>query len=161
MDCGQLKETVIVPTLTDIGLCSDAAVNLLLGTAAQETQLGKYLVQTNMPLYTGGIGIYQMQPATYDFVWFKKIESNIMMKSRVGFGLGMSTKPNVSNLAGNLYLATVMARLFYDNVQEALPAADDLPGLAAYYKKYWNTEAGSATTQEFIDNYNQYIHFTF
>jgi hypothetical protein len=62
-----------------------------------------------------------------------------------------------SRMASDLLLATIMARLFYANILESLPDANDIPGMARYWKLYYNSAAGKGTTDEFIANYKEYV----
>lgn len=156
MDCGQLKEIVIVPALTALNLYSPSAVNLLLGTAAQETQLGHYIVQQGIG-FKGGISIYQIEKLAYNQIWDKQINTNIALKSRMKLLLGYDSRPPAERMASDLLLATVMCRLYYYAVPKELPAFDDVPAMATFYKKYFNTLLGKATEQEFIDNYKRYV----
>ena len=55
----QLKKA-IEEVLDYLNLNSLSAVNLLLGTAAQESRLGEYIEQVNGP----ALGIFQMEPKT-------------------------------------------------------------------------------------------------
>ena len=57
----ELRQYVIRPTLKAINLWSIAAENLLLGTAAQESQLGHYLTQVKGP----ALGIYQIEQSVH------------------------------------------------------------------------------------------------
>ena len=61
----------------------------------------------------------------------------------------------VDQLKGNLYYAVAMCRIHYYRVSEALP--NDLEGMARYWKKYYNTELGKGTVEEFIHNYEQAV----
>lgn len=51
----------IEPVLRDFDLYSENAVNLILGTIAVESNMGRYYYQVNGP----AIGIGQMEPNTY------------------------------------------------------------------------------------------------
>ncbi|MHC5804382.1 hypothetical protein ACYTX7_09245, partial [Streptococcus pyogenes] len=65
MDAKQLKVLVIGPTLKTIGLYSEAADQLILGTIFQESR-AKYLKQLgNGP----ALGVIQMEPNTYNDIW--------------------------------------------------------------------------------------------
>jgi hypothetical protein len=149
IDTKQLKLFVIVPTLVQIGLYSDSAVNLLLGTCAQESAMGTYLKQINGP----ALGIYQMEPNTHADIWDNFLKFNPDLAGKV---LAIDSS-ETSNLITNLAYATALARIQYLRAPAKLPAADDIAGLAAYYKRYYNTPAGKATEQQFIDNYHRYI----
>ena len=54
-----------------------------------------------------------------------------------------------AGLDTNLAYATAMARMLYWRKPEALPAADDIPGLAAYWKRHYNTAAGRGKPADF------------
>ena len=41
-------------------------------------------------------------------------------------------------------------------VPEPLPAADDIPGLAAYWKEYYDTPRERGTAGEFVDKFETY-----
>lgn len=156
MNARQLKEVVIVPSLIALGLESPAAVNLMLGTCAQESAMGQYLVQQNIG-FKGGIGIYQMQRLTYDDIWNRKIEDNVAIKARIRLMLGYDGKPPADRMASDLKLATVMTRLFYAAISDPLPDQDDIRGLGAYWKKFYNSAMGKGTIDEFVTNYRKYV----
>jgi hypothetical protein len=59
-------------------------------------------------------------------------------------------------LATNLCYATAICRLVYYRRREALPPADDLAGLAAYWKLFYNTPLGKGTEAQWILHYNTY-----
>lgn len=153
IDCTQLKEIIIVPTITALGMNSPSAVNLLLGTAAQESHLGRYLKQIN----GSALGLYQIEPRTFHWVWTSRIDTSYAMKARIRLMLGYEGKPDVMRLASDLMLSTAICRLYYATFEEPLPDADDVEGLADYWKKHWNTVLGKGTTKQFIENYKRYI----
>lgn len=160
-----LRKYIIEPTLRHLApwnpkIDSPAAVELLLGTAAHESQMGYWLHQVGRG---PALGIYQMEPATHRDIWrwvllqgpgaglhsLKLILENCMSAS-----MSVSTD---EELMGNLYYATAVARLLYWRDKEPLPAADDVAGLAAYYKRVWNTRLGAATTADFENAYQEYV----
>src|ERR1017187_9320054 len=151
INCVQLKEVIIRPALNAIGLCSDEAIQLILGTCAQETNLGRYVVQANMSNFLGGIGLFQMQEGSYNYIWSKHVATSLVMKAKISLYCGYAGKPVAARMASDMALATIMARLYYANILEKLPAVGDIAGMAKYYKQYWNTSAGSASEQQFID----------
>lgn len=149
IDAKQLKLYVIVPTLARLGLYSDAAVNLLLGTCAQESQMGTYLKQINGP----ALGIYQVEPATHKDIFdnYLKYKPDLL-----GIVLSLGTY-NDNSLITNLAYATAVARIKYLRAPDKLPDDNDVTGLANYWKKYYNTPLGAGQPQEFINNYRKYI----
>ena len=156
IDVTQLRDVIVKPTLIALGLWSPGATQLLLGTAAQETQLGKYLIQQKIG-FRGGIGIFQMQSPAFMSTWDKMVTPNLVMRNRLKLLLGYESRPVADRMASDLLLATAMCRLYYAAITTALPQADDVTGMANYYKTYYNTAIGKSTTQEFVRNYEIYV----
>lgn len=158
MDWKQFKNDLVVPSLNKIGLYSDAAANLIVGTAAQESR-GEYLVQLgNGP----ALGFFQMEPATYHDIWdnylaYKKdLEAKVMHLASIE-STSNAFPPDVSQLVSNLAFATAMCRIHYLRVPKKLPEANDIDGLANYWKKYYNTHLGAGTVEEFIEHFPKEI----
>ena len=68
----------------------------------------------------------------------------------------MTTSGTVTELAGNLYYATAMARIHYLRRPERLPSAMDVEGLAQYWKDHYNTYLGAGTPEKAVKMYYQY-----
>ncbi len=150
----QLKEWIIIPYLESIGLNSSAAVNLLLGTCAQESSMGTFLHQINGP----AVGMYQMEPLTYTDIIVNYLTYRPDLKRKILYTCHFDSFPSYDQLISNLGFATIMTRIHYYRVFEPLPEASDVKGLAAYWKKYYNTPAGKGTEEEFISNYERYVN---
>lgn len=151
---GQFR-SLIERVLRKIDMHSESAVNLLLGTAAQESQFGTYLRQLN-----GGpaVGVFQMEPGTLLDIWQNYLAGRMDLFNMVLDFIGSGALPDdADELESNLAYAIVMARLHYRRVPERLPDADDIEGLARYWKKYYNTPKGAGTEAEFVRNYKKYI----
>ena len=136
----QFRE-LIGKTLVRYELESPAAVNLLLGTAAQESAFGTYLRQVKGP----ALGIFQMEPATFDW-----------MKSKYAEKYDFQNR-YPDDMVWDLRLAILLCRLRYLVVSEPLPPAGDIDALAKYWKKHYNTEKGKGTEAQFIANYRKYV----
>ena len=152
----QFRDYIIKPALSAIGLQSDSAVNLLLGTAAQESHMGSYIVQMGLG-YSGGIGIYQMEAGAYHNVWDNHIAPNVALIAKIRLFLGYNGKPNPQRMASDLSLASIMCRFYYYAIKKPLPESDNLKDLAEYWKKYYNTALGKGTIEQFMGNYEKYI----
>lgn len=152
----QLRE-LIIETLKEVDLHSDSAVELLMGTAAVESNLGEYIKQVNGP----ALGIFQMEPETYFDIW----ENYLKFKP-----MTFSKNYNIEHLQGkqlykhgadtmryNLKYAIIMTRLHYLRRPEPLPKANDIEGLAYYWKSYFNTRLGKGKQTDFIDKYIKYV----
>ena len=158
MNSRQLKDSIIIPVLNSFegyDACSESAVNLLLGTAAVESDMGEYLHQIKGP----ALGIYQMEPATVNDIYVHYLHYRpSLMKIIDRYKISMV---DMNNLVGNLYYATAMARVHYLRVAEALPKADDIEGLASYWKRYYNTSKGAHSFEDacekFVTKYYRYM----
>lgn len=142
---------LVTSTLQELGLGSQDAIELVLGTIAQESAYGKYRRQLgNGP----ALGICQMEPNTFhdvvsNFLHYKKdIFDKILSVSSL-------TEFDVAQLENNDKFAICMCRAHYYRVREAIP--DNLEGWAAYWKKYYNTPLGAGKEEEYIEHYNKYV----
>ena len=141
----QFRDHIVRPTLDYLQLGGLAAERLLIGTALAESGL-HWIHQVNGPAG----GPYQSEPPTTigNLTWLSMSKPDISARIR---SLFMRWPLDVqTEIHGNLYLATAMCRIHYLRVEERLPSADDLGGMAAYWKKYYNTSRGKGTVHEFI-----------
>lgn len=154
----QVRIHVIRPTLQQLALWSPAAENLVCGTAAHESGGFRYIDQVTGPddeRLGPAFGLYQIEPATHDDL----VETFVKWRPAIASGLEALAALAPSRhrqLATNLCYATAICRLIYYRRPEALPAADDLPGLAAFWKRFYNTALGKGTEAQFILHYNAY-----
>jgi len=151
IDLNQFRDLIIEPTLKELDLYSVGAVELLLGTAIQESRLS-YLKQLG-----GGpaMGPFQMEPATHDDIFENYLQYQGVLRQRVMAQVRGGFEPDAMNMAGNLYYACAMCRVHYRRVREALPEPGDLSSQAAYWKKYYNTPLGRGTETEYIENWEK------
>lgn len=152
MESKQLLEEVIEPTLIFLDMDSPAARKLLLGTAAQESHMGRWIKQIKGP----ALGIYQMEPATHDDIWdnYLAYRPSLVAKLEQLLCPGFS---KVEQLKWNLAYATAMARIHYRRVPEPLPEGVDPEPLGMYWKEYYNTFEGKGTLSEFNHNYERFV----
>lgn len=144
----QYYDNVISPTLDQLGLPG--------GLAAKQLVLGTGLVESNLThlqqIPTGPArGFYQMESAT-----FMDIMANyISHKPDVGNKLKIFAIPGTrwfDQMQGNCYLATAMCRVHYFRNSGTLPSAGDIAGLAAFWKKWYNTPKGAGKIEDFLKN---------
>lgn len=144
----QLREYVIRPVLKRLALHSRSAEELLMLTAAQESLLGRFLHQVNGP----ALGIFQMEPATHDDIWGNYLDYRQGLADSVrDYGWA------ANHMVGNLNYACAMARIHYLRVPYALPQADDVQGMAEYWKRHYNTPQGHGTVKRAVDNYTRLV----
>jgi len=122
---------------------SEAAVNLMLGTALTESRLSA-LMQ-----YGGGpaLGFFQIEPLTLDDIYKRYLQREDKKELLGRVHQFMTARDIHEQVISNLPFAVIMARVRYWMVPEALPAYDDVEAL----------EPGSGTIQGFIENYNLHV----
>lgn len=157
MNSNELRE-IITDTLGRIAslpnyptVNREEAIELLMGTCAQESHLGKYRKQIG-----GGpaLGIFQMEPATFNDIVANYLNNRIPLKEKILEIAGVR-EFNAKDLENNDRLATCMARVHYLRKPASIPAG--LDGQAAYWKKYYNTVLGKGTEEEYKANYKRFV----
>lgn len=157
IDPKQLRKEVIRPTLKRIELWSPAAETLLLGTALAESVIRnrQYLRQLG-----GGPArsIYQVEPVTAKDLRsrFLQRRSQADLRKRI-LALEIPDLSIEEQLTVNLAYATAIARLRYWSRPEPLPKANDLVGIARYWKRHYNTHLGAGTVQGFLRKVRPFI----
>lgn len=129
-------------------LATKAAVQLLLGTAAQESNFGYYLEQVRGPAR----GIFQIEPATA-----QDLEQTLPPDLSAWLRSYRDSKSIPWALKYELDYQIACCRLKYFQVPQPLPAAYDVAGMAAYWKQFYNTPFGRGTLAEFAANYNKFV----
>jgi len=123
-----------------------SAIDLLLGTAAQESSFGTYLRQVGGP----ALGVFQMEPATFRSTreWGREKFPSLRIWNQYP-----AITPDM--LEFDLKIAIVFARLNYLSKPDSIP--ESLQGQAAYWKRYWNTYLGKGTIEQYVKNWNRYV----
>ena len=146
----QLREFVIKPVLyhlaPEIPFSMDAA-DLLLGTAAQESNCCFYLHQVDGP----AVGGWQMEPNTAND-HLRAIAASPALNAKI-LDLAAPRPGIVVQMAGNLNLACAMARLHYWRAPGPIPST--AAGQAGYWKQYYNTPAGAGTVDQYLSNWSK------
>lgn len=153
----QFRNYVLKPTLQRLNMDGKGAEALLLGTAAVESKF-HYLKQNGGP----ALGIFQIEPITlWDIVdrWLAP-QRDLRESCKVAFGfdpceLELLTLERLC--VGHLGFAVGLARFKYRMDPNPIPLAEDLPGLAAYWKRVYNTHLGAGTPEKFIQAYRELV----
>ena len=163
INVAQFRAEIVRPALKAADMWSEAAENLVLGTGVQESLLAWVKQRGAGP----ALGFYQMEPATADDICHRFLAT----RSELSMALGRATWPHCATPTGysllgkadisrllveDMRFATIMCRLRYWMMPAPLPAANDIDGLAMYYKKYYNTVLGKATPGEWADKYRRF-----
>lgn len=149
----QLRLLVIKPTLIDLLMFSDEAVELLLFTCAVESEGGTWLKQIKGP----ALGIYQMGPETYNDIWQNYIKNKHDLSMILSSNFNIYQVPDEDRLIYDLRFATIMTRIHYARVVKTLPEKIDLQGLWDYYKNFYNTSLGAADKEASIRKYLTFV----
>jgi hypothetical protein len=122
---------------------SEEAIELLLGTAAVESDFGTYLRQVNGPAR----GVFQVEPATF---------KDIATRRRRQFCEEWTwVTLNPAAVEWDLQSAIVFARLKYYDDPDPIPV--DLESQARYWKRVYNTEDGAGTVEKYLKKYRLYV----
>lgn len=151
----QLQQSItdVLKTCPRPELASQAAVELLMGTAAKESGFGTYLEQVVGPAK----GFWQMEPATAKWI--------------EGLGMKSPLPPDLLKWARSfrddetvewaleyrIDYQIAMCRLRYWVVPAELPAFGDTAAQAAYWKKWYNTPLGAGTEAEYMAEYKRFV----
>jgi hypothetical protein len=151
IDKDQLRK-LITGVLKDINHVipySDSATELLMLTAATESNLGTYIMQVGGPAR----GIFQMEPATEKDI----IENYARYKPEYMAIINKYKSVDTEyNLTGNIPYQIVMSRLLYRRSKRALPVTPDPALLAQLWKDVYNTRLGKGVVEVAIEKYGRY-----
>lgn len=133
------------------------AHNLLLGTMAHESHLGRDLRQHGFKMYSdrGAFGPAQHELKTHDDDWNLFIVKRPILYYKMLELRGIFDAKEA--LIGNLYYAVAMMRLHYARFREPLPSADDLEAQADYYCRYWNSHKGKSSIAKYVADYKRFV----
>ena len=150
----ELRQLVIRPTLKQLRAWSQGMENLLLGTAAQESQLGFHLKQGRRH----GLGIYQIQPHTHREIWDEYLINHPTLASKVR---GLASQRDFldhphSELATNLRYATAIAWLIYRSAKVYKVDETDVTNMARLWRQYFH-HGPTATARDFQYSYAQLV----
>lgn len=143
----------IRPALQTLSHGGRAAEQLVLGTAIQESLLIHRRQLGNGP----AVGLFQMEPATHDDCWTNFLKFRSDLAALVRSTLAVGEQSVAETMVHNDRYAAAMCRVRYLRARGALPAADDVSALAAYWKLHYNTPLGAGTSPEFIAKWAQYV----
>ncbi len=160
MDASHFRRFIVRPTLMRLGYHSPAAENLLVGTAAHESGGFRWIrqgVETPGDGDGKALGYFQMEPDTHDDCWRNWLRHRPPLATGIEALIAPAPLPRSRQLVTNLAYAAAMARVHYLRVPQPLPAADDIGGLARYWKAHWNTRVGAGTPERFVQDYRRYV----
>ena len=149
-----LRDYVVRPTLEKLGVWTPAMETLLLGTAAQASDIGSHVKSAQ------GFGIYAIDTETHKDVWDKFLAFDA---DRASFVRGLASqreflKAPDFELITNLAYATAIAWGIYASRDAQLPQdASDLNAIAESWYQLYPGNAESKSKTDFIESYHQLV----
>ncbi len=126
--------SLIRPALIELELYSPAAGQLLLATAIQESHL-THRKQINGP----ALSYFQMEPKTHNDIWDNFLKYRPKLSGKIIQLMSNPDADKIKELKNNDKYAAAMARIHYLRVSAPIPPLNDIPKMAAYWKRYYNT----------------------
>jgi hypothetical protein len=143
INAADFRQWIINPALTVLAPAgiptSQTAADLLMATAAIETDLGTWLTQCGGP----ALGVFQIEPQP-----LADLVASLTPAEHAVLAQIKTLQPWATQIVSNLLLAAAVCRLFYWRVSAPLPP-HTLAGLWGYYKQWWNTPSGAAIEADF------------
>ncbi len=145
---------LITNVLTTLGYNQPNFVNLLLGTMAQESDMGRYETQEG-----GGParGIFQMENATFQDINTNMLSYHQALNTAVQSYAPSGAVGTADDLVNNHEYACAYASCSY--IRHHVPAVTvdptDVATMYTLYKKYYNGP-GAATQKEFTNNWSTF-----
>tara|TARA_R110000787_G_scaffold141312_3_gene254793 strand:+ start:1208 stop:1741 length:534 start_codon:yes stop_codon:yes gene_type:complete len=157
MDAKDFREQIVQPTLKFMnkyipGMNSEAAENLMVGTAIMESDIS-YLVQKNGP----ALGVYQVEPATFIDITQRYFGSSQFRAefASMFWDLGYTGTTNEEHLIFDLRYATIIARIKYFMSPKPLPDAEDIHALGHYWDDNYNGNPDVGTADQWEAKYRK------
>lgn len=152
MDAQTLR-ALIQETLQPLDLYSADVEELLMATAANESNLGQFHTQAH-----GGParGIFQDEGEDFQDLFVNYLDARSALYTKIA-GTFENQPPDVDELVTNDKAAIAICRAHYLRSPGAIPPAGDLDAIWAYYKLHYNTPGGAATEGIFKYKYGKYV----
>lgn len=156
MKAQDLVFNVIYPACQIIDAYSLSAVALLAGTAAVESNIGEYAIQTtykygnDLKSFNGGFGLFQGQLNDHNDAIVNYLNYNPDLKAQV---MSWNGHLDGTRMMTDMIYAAIFARIHYLRIKESLPDHNDIQGLANYWKSHYNSSLGAGTASRFVQCY--------
>lgn len=149
----QILLGVVEPALKVIGMWSPAAENLVLGTAAHESEGFRFRRQEG---FGPALGLWQIEPATFRSIFEDFLAFREPLRQKV-VSLATGDPRDVEQLINNDLYSAALCRIKYYWAPDPLPQdPEDVFSMGALYKKVYNA-SGKGTAGEFVADYRRYV----
>ena len=127
----------------DLRMASPSGIELICLTCAVESDFGTYFRQIGGG---PGRGCMSLEPPTC-----QDVVGRVILPKYPDF-------PHIksADLETDIKASIIIARFKYWPFPQPLPKAHDIPALARYWKKYYNTSAGKGTVEKAVEKYERY-----
>lgn len=132
----------IIKSVVSVFGGGENAEKLLWETAGAETARGD---TPDLTLHSG-YGIMQFDNAGFEEVK-RRTRQSVKEKIKQAFGIDID-RVTIQELQHSPLLSVIFARLYYMLIPKPIP--DNIVGRAEYWKKYYNTYAGSGTVEHYL-----------
>ncbi len=154
IDVDHLRREVVKPVLTHLKLWSLSAEQLMLGIAATESRMGKWLRQLG-----GGpaLGVWQVEPFTHADCWRTYLRYRPPLAEQVlDFAPRLYITPDPidrveADALLDLRYCCAIARVKILRAPERLPAPGDWSAMADYHKRFYNSALGKTKPDDFVN----------
>mgnify|MGYP006977226892 CR=1 FL=1 len=153
----ELRNQVIRPVLQRLHRWSPVMENLLMGTAAQASELGHLIKQGR------ALGLFGIEKETHQDVWDRYLAHHPDDASMVrGFASQREflAEPELE-LISNMAYSTAIAWAIYESNEAKYPVeADDLEALALCWYRYYPRQNITESPSDFIERYRTLVKDT-
>ena len=155
----QWMKHVVRPTLEHLSVVEPrlgglASEQLMLGTAIAESGLSALAQIGGGP----AVSMFQIEPATFKDIYYRYLQKPGKESLQTAIReLQVSAFGPLAQLSGNRFFACGIARIKFWMVPDPLPHLNDLEGMGAYYKTWYNTEGGAGDAGRWADLYRQFV----
>jgi hypothetical protein len=136
---------VLNPDLMRLNIYSPAASNLLLGTAIQESLLGKL-----------SKNVFQITLSTAEDINSTYLVKHPDLRNAVNYFYDPQ-RPLSWNLSNNVNYEVAIASIVYLRANRPLPNATDPEALGQFWKRNYNTYFGKGTAREYAVNLESFL----
>lgn len=146
VDLLSIRDKIIQPALLAIDSWDEPGERMVLATGAAESGY-RTVSQSHGP----ALGYWQMEPRTHNDIFSNYLGATRRQHLLDGLRK-LSDRVGVADeLSKNHQYAAAMCRIFYLRVPKPLPNTQSLQDIAAYWKRYYNTDKGAGTIAQFVE----------
>lgn len=152
-DLKAIRNKIIQPALVAINSYSLAAEQLVMATGMAESlyKHTRQIASYGPPIkYGPARSWFQIEGATHRDIWGSYLGSSKKQYLLEGLKKISDHPGELEELVNNQTYAAAMCRIYYLRIRAPLPKENDWPGMAQYWKKYYNTAMGKGTVEGFL-----------